>query len=129
MRGPGTFFNGPATKRKVDLRGAAAEKTRDQLLAEARKEREERAAGRRANAAALRVQACWRGARSRARERDAARAAWHAAFGAGGERCGQSPVASLPALLFFARGVQAADVPCLVAACVAAASDVAGTQP
>jgi F0F1-type ATP synthase membrane subunit b/b' len=61
MKGIGFFDGSAGAKRKVDLRGksadAGASKSKEQLLAEARREREARAAHKAATQGATRIQA------------------------------------------------------------------------
>jgi hypothetical protein len=113
MKGVGFFDGFSGAKRKVDLRGrsadATASKSKEQLLQEARREREARAAHKAATQGATRIQArvlrasLARGARSRAHalkralfrahavrtgcvaRRARARRAWRAAYGDSGE--------------------------------------------
>ena len=78
-------FDAPA-KRKVALGGRSVTRSREELLEEARREREARLQHKERTGGALRVQAAWRGARGRATLRSAVAARWRTRFGDAGHR-------------------------------------------
>ena len=77
MRGAGgPFFDGHVGKRRVTSmagQSAGTVKTKEQLLEDARKEREARQHAKRRDIAALRIQSVWRGRRDRRAVRAALR--------------------------------------------------------
>lgn len=75
-----------APKRKVALGGRSVTRSREELLEDARREREARLQHKERTGGALRVQAAWRGARSRAALRAAVAARWRTRFGDAGQR-------------------------------------------
>jgi hypothetical protein len=77
---------GSGGKRKVDLRGTTLHKSREELLEDARREREARQRLKERNTAALRLQAAWRGGRGRLALRGALRDQLCACYGDSAER-------------------------------------------
>lgn len=80
MRG---FEFGLRTGREVNLRGKSEQKSKEQLLLEARLERDARQRARLEQLSALHIQRVWRGSNVRSRTRARLRQDWTAAFGCG----------------------------------------------
>lgn len=82
MRG---FDFGVSSGKSVNLRGKSEQKSREQILQEARKEREARQRQRLQQVSAINIQKVWRGSRVRAQERAKLRREWTDAFANAGE--------------------------------------------